>query len=146
VRWRDAGDSAEVSVVAPSSEKSGRRHIIDAAAADCLPAGGESAAGRWMVRRPDCVIVALHKLLAGEPYLVIFLINFWREPGSITCIPPTVLGALSGAAHLPPWRFLLLESARATCRLGAGCAVDGKMIFGKRDCRTQGLRASTGQA
>jgi len=79
-------DFAEVSVVAPSSEKSGAAQSLTLR----QPIVCQQVAERhWSVdgTPADCVIVALHKLLPEKPDLVISGINFGANLGE-TCITP----------------------------------------------------------
>ncbi len=92
------GGIATVSIVAPSQEQSGtaqsltlRQPII------CHPAGER----QWAVdgTPADCVIVALHKLLAEKPDLVISGINHGANLGENAYYSGTVGAAIGGGIN-----------------------------------------------
>src|ERR1700726_5775 len=108
---------ADVSIVAPSSEQSGkaqsltlRQPII------CHPAGERE----WAVdgTPADCVIVALHKLLPEKVDLVISGINFGANLGENVYYSGTVGAAREAALHHIP------ALAISLCSKGAGVKFD----------------------
>src|SRR5215470_4913601 len=92
------GDFATVSIVAPSSEKSGTAQSLTLR----QPIVAQQVAERrWSVdgTPADCVIVALHKLLPERPDLVISGINFGANLGENVYYSGTVGAAREAALH-----------------------------------------------
>jgi 5'-nucleotidase len=105
-------DLAEVSVVAPSSEKSGAAQSLTLR----QPIVAQQVAERhWSVdgTPADCVIVALHKLLPEKPDLVISGINFGANLGENVYYSGTVGAAREAALHhLPAVAISLCSKAQ----------------------------------
>jgi len=94
-------DFGEVSIVAPSSEKSGTAQSLTLR----QPIVAQQVAERhWSVdgTPADCVIVALHKLLPERPDLVISGINFGANLGENVYYSGTVGAAREAALHHLP--------------------------------------------
>src|ERR1700688_4519804 len=113
---------ADVSIVAPSSEQSGkaqsltlRQPII------CHPAGERE----WAVdgTPADCVIVALHKLLPEPPDLVISGINFGGNLGENAYYSGTVGAAREAALHHIPALAISLCSKDPSLKFEAAARV-----------------------
>src|ERR1700676_3246595 len=110
-------DFAEVSIVAPSSEKSGAAQSLTLR----QPIVAQQVAERhWSVdgTPADCVIVALHRLLPDKPDLVISGINFGANLGENVYYSGTVGAAREGALHHIP------SLAISLCSKGAGVKFD----------------------
>ncbi len=116
------GGIATVSIVAPSQEQSGtaqsltlRQPII------CHPAGER----QWAVdgTPADCVIVALHKLLAEKPDLVISGINHGANLGENAYYSGTVGAAREAALHHIPALAMSLCSKGAKVRFETAARV-----------------------
>jgi 5'-nucleotidase len=105
-------DFAEVSIVAPSSEKSGAAQSLTLR----QPIVCQQVAERhWSVdgTPADCVIVALHKLLPEKPDLVISGINFGANLGENVYYSGTVGAAREAALHhLPAVAISLCSKGR----------------------------------
>ena len=105
-------DFAEVSIVAPSSEKSGAAQSLTLR----QPIVAQQVAERhWSVdgTPADCVIIALHKLLPEKPDLVISGINFGANLGENVYYSGTVGAAREAALHhLPAVAISLSSKAR----------------------------------
>jgi 5'-nucleotidase len=105
-------DFAEVSIVAPSSEKSGAAQSLTLR----QPIVAQQVAERhWSVdgTPADCVIVALHKLLPDRPDLVISGINFGANLGENVYYSGTVGAAREAALHhLPAVAISLCSKGR----------------------------------
>jgi 5'-nucleotidase len=105
-------DFAEVSIVAPSSEKSGAAQSLTLR----QPIVAQQVAERhWSVdgTPADCVIVALHKLLPDKPDLVISGINFGANLGENVYYSGTVGAAREAALHhLPAVAISLCSKGR----------------------------------
>lgn len=102
-------DFAEVSIVAPSSEKSGAAQSLTLR----QPIVTQQVAERhWSVdgTPADCVIVALHKLLPKRPDLVISGINFGANLGENVYYSGTVGAAREAALHHLPAFAISLSS------------------------------------
>src|SRR5580700_3253090 len=92
---------ATVSIVAPSSEQSGKAQSLTLRQPIvCHPAGERE----WAVdgTPADCVIVALHKLLTEKPDLVISGINHGANLGENAYYSGTVGAAREAALHHMP--------------------------------------------
>jgi 5'-nucleotidase len=105
-------DFGEVSIVAPSSEKSGAAQSLTLR----QPIVAQQVAERhWSVdgTPADCVIVALHKLLPEKPDLVISGINFGANLGENVYYSGTVGAAREAALHhLPAVAISLCSKAQ----------------------------------
>lgn len=94
-------DFAELSVVAPSSEKSGTAQSLTLR----QPIVAQQVAERhWSVdgTPADCMIIALHKLLPKRPDLVLSGINFGANLGENVYYSGTVGAAREAALHHLP--------------------------------------------
>jgi len=103
---------AEVSIVAPSSEKSGAAQSLTLRQPIVTQQVGER---HWSVdgTPADCVIVALHKLLPERPDLVISGINFGANLGENVYYSGTVGAAREAALHhLPAFAISLCSRER----------------------------------
>ena len=94
-------DLATVSIVAPSSEKSGTAQSLTLRQPIVAQQVGER---HWSVdgTPADCVIIALHKLLPERPDLVISGINFGANLGENVYYSGTVGAAREAALHHIP--------------------------------------------
>ena len=105
-------DFAEITVVAPSSEKSGAAQSLTLR----QPIVTQQVAERhWSVdgTPADCVIVALHKLLPQKPDMVISGINFGANLGENVYYSGTVGAAREAALHhLPAVAISLCSKAQ----------------------------------
>jgi len=104
-------DFATVSIVAPSSEQSGKAQSLTLRQPIvCHPAGERE----WAVdgTPADCVIVALHKLLTEKPDLVISGINHGANLGENAYYSGTVGAAREAALHhIPAFAMSLCSKA-----------------------------------
>ena len=105
-------DFAEVSIVAPSREQSGAAQSLTLRTPIVCNTVGER---QWAVdgTPADCVIVALHKLLAEKPDLLISGINHGANLGENAYYSGTVGAAREGALHHIP------SMAMSLCSKGA---------------------------
>ena len=105
-------DFAEVTIVAPSSEKSGAAQSLTLR----QPIVAQQVAERhWSVdgTPADCVIIALHKLLPERPDLVSSGINFGANLGENVYYSGTVGAAREAALHhLPALAISLCSKAQ----------------------------------
>jgi 5'-nucleotidase len=94
-------DFAEVSIVAPSRERSGAAQSLTLRQPIVCERAGER---HWAVdgTPADCVIVALHKLLAEKPDLVISGVNHGANLGENIYYSGTVGAAREAALHQVP--------------------------------------------
>lgn len=108
-------DFAEVSIVAPSREQSGAAQSLTLRTPIVCNAVGER---EWAVdgTPADCVIVALHKLLAEKPDLVISGINHGANLGENAYYSGTVGAAREGALHHIPSMAMSLCSKHAAVK------------------------------
>jgi len=117
-------DFAEVSIVAPSSEKSGAAQSLTLR----QPIVAQQVAERhWSVdgTPADCVIVALHKLLPQKPDMVISGINFGANLGENVYYSGTVGAAREAALHHLP------AVAISLCSKGRGANFEDSARIGR---------------
>ena len=105
---------ANVTLVAPSGERSGASHSISVRRPVACEALGE---GRWAVdgTPADSVIIALHKLLDCKPDLIVSGINLGANIGQNIHYSGTIGAALEGAVNRIPSFALSIASRNPEC-------------------------------
>ncbi|HVB33624.1 MAG TPA: 5'/3'-nucleotidase SurE [Patescibacteria group bacterium] len=108
---------AEVTMVAPSGERSGAGHSISVRRPVACESRGE---GRWSVdgTPADAVIIALHKLLDHKPDLVVSGINHGANVGQNIHYSGTVGAALEATVNHIPAFALSVASRKPDCDWG----------------------------
>lgn len=110
----ELASAGDVTVVAPSGERSGAAQSISVR----RPVACEQAAdGRWSVdgTPADAVIIALHKLLAEPPDLVVSGINLGANAGQNVHYSGTVGAAMEAAINRIPAFALSVASRNPQC-------------------------------
>jgi 5'-nucleotidase len=116
----------EVTVVAPSRERSGAAQSISVRRAVACE---QSADGRWSVdgTPADAVIIALHKLLHEPPDLVISGINLGANAGQNVHYSGTVGAAMEAAINRIPAFALSVASRNPQCDCRPAAQLGGEL-------------------